>query len=70
MSDIHKQCASGDQIYFTNTLYLEEFQDNSIKKITGIPFQVGGEIEEDVIALAEDMKDLIGGTYINDIFIV
>jgi hypothetical protein len=59
ISDIRKQCASGDHIYFINTLYLEESPDNSIKKVGGIPFKVGGEIEAEVIALAEDMRELI-----------
>ncbi len=67
ISDIHKQCASGNSLYFTNTLYLDVSADDDTKKIGGVPFKVGGEVEIEVIALAEDMRELIGAARINDV---
>jgi hypothetical protein len=63
ISDTHKQCASGNNMFFTNTLYLDELSDGKNKNVNNIPFQVGGKIKEDVLALTKDMSNLIGAEF-------
>lgn len=57
ISDAHKQCASGNNIYFINTIYTNT---PSNKHVNAMPFQIGADKEDDLISLGQDMNDLIG----------